>query len=375
MHTFLFSLLLLTATLAAASLPTPPAPQLDARAWLLTDMLSGQVLAEKSADARVEPASLTKLMTAYLVFTALKEGRLSPEQVLPVSERAWRAEGSRMFLDPRRPARVEELLKGMIVQSGNDASIVLAEALGGSEQGFAAMMNEMARRLGMSNSHFVNATGLPHPQHYSSARDLARLTAALIRDYPQYYRYYALKEYTYNGITQGNRNRLLWLDPHVDGVKTGHTASAGYCLIASARRGERRLVSVVLGAPSEDARASESLRLLNYGFQAFDTVRLYRGREPVARVRLYKGTEDTVGIGFMRDLYVTVPRGSAGRIQAQMITRQPLVAPVSSGQSLGTLRLLLDGRTVGEYPLQALSAVPAAGWFGRLWDGLLLWLK
>lgn len=376
MKTLAILLVLLTATLLdAATLPLPPAPQIEARAWLLTDLLSGQALAEQAADARVEPASLTKLMTAYLTFTALKEGRLSPEQMLPVSERAWRAEGSRMFLDPRRPAKVDDLLKGVIVQSGNDASIVLAEAIAGSEEGFAAMMNAMAKRLGMHNTHFVNSTGLPHPQHYSTARDLTRLAAAIIRDYPGYYTYYALKEFTYNGITQPNRNRLLWLDPYVDGVKTGHTESAGYCLIASARRGERRLLSVVLGARSDNARAMESQRLLNYGFQAYDTVRLYKANQPVTRVKLYKGRQGEVGLGFGQDFYVTVPRGTGERIQAQLIIQQPLLAPVTRGQQLGTLRLTLDGKPIGDHPLRALDNVAVAGPLGRIWDSILLWFR
>jgi D-alanyl-D-alanine carboxypeptidase (penicillin-binding protein 5/6) len=233
----------------------------------------------------------------------------------------------------------------------------------------------MAKRLGMHNTHFVNSTGLPHPQHYSTARDLARLAAALIRDYPNYYTYYAIKEFTYNGITQPNRNRLLWLDPYVDGVKTGHTNSAGYCLIASARRGERRLLSVVLGARSDSARAMESQRLLNYGFQAFDTVRLYAANQAVTRVKVYKGRQAEVGLGFGKDFYVTVPRGASGRIQAQLITQQPLLAPVTRGHPLGTLRLILDGRPIGNYPLRALDDVAVAGLFGRIWDSILLWLR
>ncbi len=360
---------------ARASLPVPPPPQIEARAWMLTDLLSGQVLTEKAADSRVEPASLTKLMTAYLVFAALKDGRLKPDQSLPVSERAWRAEGSRMFLDPRRPAKVEELLQGMIVQSGNDASIVLAEAIGGSEEGFADMMNQMAKRLGMHNTRFVNATGLPHPQHYSTARDLSLLAAALIRDHPQYYRYYSMKEYTYNGITQPNRNRLLWLDPNVDGVKTGHTQSAGYCLISSAKRGERRLLAVVLGARSDTGRAVESQRLLNYGFQAFETVRVYQANQPVTRLKLYKGRRSEVRVGFPRDLYVTVPRGTSTRVQAALVTQQPMLAPVRRGQEVGSVRLSLDGRALGDYPLRALEDVAVAGLLGRAWDSVLLWFQ
>lgn len=367
--------LLLALVAQASPLPVPPPPQIDARAWLLTDLLSGQVLAEKAPDARVEPASLTKLMTAYLAFAAIEEGRIKPDQTLPVSEKAWRAEGSRMFLDPRRPAKVDDLLKGMIVQSGNDACIVLAEAIAGSEEGFAAMMNQMAKRLGMHNTHFVNSTGLPHPQHYTTARDLTRLAAALIRDYPDYYGYYAMKEYTYNGITQPNRNRLLWLDPNVDGVKTGHTQSAGYCLVSSAKRGERRLLAVVLGARSENARATESQRLLNYGFQSFETVRLYQANQPVTRLKLYKGRQGEVGAGFAHDMYVTVPRGAGNRVQAQLITRQPMIAPVSRGQQLGTVRLSVGGRHLGEHPLRALDNVAVASILGRAWDGMLLWFQ
>ncbi len=365
--------LLLALHAQASALPVPPPPQINARAWLLTDLLSGQVLAEKAPDARVEPASLTKLMTAYLAFAAIKEGRIQPDQALPVSEKAWRAEGSRMFLDPRRPAKVDELLKGMIVQSGNDACIVLAEAIAGSEEGFAAMMNQMAKRLGMHNTHFVNSTGLPHPQHYTTARDLTRLAAALIRDFPNYYGYYAMKEYTYNGITQPNRNRLLWLDPYVDGVKTGHTQSAGYCLISSAKRGNRRLLAVVLGARSESGRATESQKLLNYGFRSFETVRLYKANQPVTRLRLYKGRQAEVGAGFLQDMYVTIPRGAGNRIQAQLITRQPMIAPVSRGQPLGTVRLSVDGHPLGDHPLRALDNVAVAGLLGRAWDSMLLW--
>lgn len=368
---FLISLIF-ALVVRASSLPVVPPPEIEARAWMLTDLLSGRVLAEKAADARAEPASLTKLMTAYLAFTAIKEGRLKPDQLLPVSEKAWRVEGSRMFLDPRRPAKVDDLLKGMIVQSGNDASIVLAEAIAGSEEGFAAMMNQMAKRLGMHNTHFVNATGLPHPQHYSTARDLTTLAAAIIRDFPDYYRYYAIKEFTYNGITQPNRNRLLWLDPNVDGVKTGHTQSAGYCLISSAKRGERRLLAVVLGARSDSVRIKESQKLLNYGFQSFETVRLYKANQPVTHIRLYKGRRDEVGAGFTHDLYVTVPRGASNRVKAELITRQPMLAPVARGQQLGTLRLTVDGHPLGDYPLRALDDVAVAGLLGRAWDSLLL---
>ncbi|MEW5787077.1 MAG: D-alanyl-D-alanine carboxypeptidase family protein [Pseudomonadota bacterium] len=370
---FLFLLSLVFS--ARAALPVPPPPQIEARAWLLIDAASGLPLAEKNADAKVEPASLTKLMTAYIAFTSIKEGRLTLEQSLPVSEKAWRAEGSRMFLDPKKQARVEDLLKGMIVQSGNDACIVLAEAIAGSEESFAALMNQMAKRLGMANTHFVNATGLPHPQHTTTARDLAKLAGALIREFPDHYKLYSLREFAYNGITQPNRNRLLFIDPSVDGVKTGHTDSAGYCLIASARREQRRLLSVVLGTGSDTARAMESQKLLNYGFQFFETAKLYPANQAVSSLRIYKGTENEVKAGFIGDFFVTVPRGTSKAIQAQLITQQPLLAPVKRGQRLGTLRLTANGQPVGDYPLLALEDVEVAGILGRGWDAIMLMFK
>lgn len=355
-----------------AALPVPPPPQIEARAWLLIDTASGLPLAEKNPDTKVEPASLTKLMTAYIAFSTIKEGHLALDQQLPVSEKAWKAEGSRMFLDPRKPAKVEDLLQGMIVQSGNDACIVLAEAIAGSEESFAALMNQMAKRLGMTGTHYMNATGLPDPQHFTTAHDLARLTSVLIRDFPNFYKYYSMKSYTYNGITQPNRNRLLFIDPSVDGVKTGHTDSAGYCLIASAKREQRRLLSVVLGTGSDNARAMESQKLLNYGFQFFETAKLYPANQAVSSLRIYKGTGSTVKAGFTSDFYVTVPRGTTKNIQAQLISKQPLLAPVKRGQKLGTLSLTANGQPVGEYPLLALEDIEVAGILGRGWDNILL---
>ncbi len=358
-----------------AALPVAPPPQIEARAWLLIDSASGLPLAEKDPDAKVEPASLTKLMTAYITFSAIKEGHLTMGQPLPVSEKAWKAEGSRMFLDPKKPAKVEDLLKGMIVQSGNDACIVLAEAIAGSEESFAGLMNQMAKKLGMTGTHYVNATGLPHPQHTTTARDLAKLAGALIRDYPDNYRIYSMKEFAYNGISQPNRNRLLFMDPSVDGVKTGHTESAGYCLIASAKREQRRLLSVVLGTGSDNARATESQKLLNYGFQFFETVKLYPANQAVSSLRIYKGRGSEVKAGFISDFHVTVPRGTSKNIQAQLITQQPLLAPAKRGQRLGTLRLSVDGQPVGDYPLQALEDIEVSGILGRGWDNILLMFK
>ncbi len=375
----LFTLLLLfvsfTALAAPVELPMPPPPQLAAKAWLLLDTQSGQVLVEHNADQRIEPASLTKLMSAYLTFAALRQGRIKLTDTVPVSEKAWRAEGSRTFIEPNKPVTVAELLRGMIVQSGNDATIALAEAAGGSEAGFVAMMNKQAQRLGMSNTHFVNSTGLPDAQHYTTARDLARLAAAIVRDFPEYYPLYSIKEYTYNGVTQANRNRLLWTDPTVDGMKTGHTQSAGYCLIASSHRGTRRLLSVVLGAHSDEVRAMESQRLLNYGFQFFDSVRLYAKNQTVAVLKVWKGASSSIKTGFTRDIYLSLPRGQAKDIKATLTTRQPLLAPLVAGQQVGTVTLTLNNKPLAQYPLLALESVGVANLFGRAWDGLRLLFK
>jgi serine-type D-Ala-D-Ala carboxypeptidase (penicillin-binding protein 5/6) len=361
--------------LSAAQAQLPP-PQVAGRAYLVTDLSSGQVLAEQKADERVEPASLTKLMTAYLVFAAMREGRLAIDQQVQVSEHAWRAPGSRTFLEPGTRASVDTLVRGMVVQSGNDASIALAEALAGSEDKFAQLMNREAERLGLRNTRFANATGLPHAQQYSTARDLGSLAAALIRDYPeQYARYYTQKEFRYHDITQMNRNRLLWLDPSVDGVKTGFTEAAGYCLIASSERGGRRLLSVLLGADSDAARARESQKLLNWGFQFFDGVQLYRPGQAVKAVEVWKGADQAVKAGFARGLVVTVPKGDADRLQAELLTHPPVLAPVTQGEKVGVLRVALDGKPLGEYPVVALQSVPQAGIFGRAWDTLRLWFK
>jgi D-alanyl-D-alanine carboxypeptidase (penicillin-binding protein 5/6) len=314
-------------------------------------------------------------MTAYLAFAALRSKALQPEQSVPVSERAWRMEGSRMFLDRRRPVTVDELIRGVIVQSGNDACIALAEAIAGSEEAFAQMMNRQARELGMRSTNFVNATGLPHAQHYSTARDLALLAAAIVRDFPEFYPLYSIREFRYNNISQANRNRLLWTDPTVDGMKTGLTESAGYCLIASAKRGERRLISVVLGAASDAARAGESQKLLNYGFQAFDTVRLYEKNQAVATLQVWKGSANNVKAGFVRDLYLSLPRGQADKLKASVESVQPLLAPIASGQPVGTMKLNLEGKPFRELPVVALESVPLAGVLGRGWDSLRLFFR
>lgn len=346
-----------------------------AKSWYLHDLSSGQELASSNPDERVEPASLTKLMTAYLAFAAIKQGKLALDQTLTVSERAWRAEGSRMFIEPRKPVTVDELLHGMIVQSGNDASIALAEAVSGSEENFARMMNREAQRLGLKNSSFQNATGLPGEKHYSTARDMAMLAGALIRDFPEYYPLYSIKEYRYNNINQLNRNRLLWSDPHVDGMKTGHTKAAGYCLVASAKRGERRLLSVVLGTRSETARASESQRLLNFGFQAFDSVKLYAGGEAVSQLKVFKGRQGKVKAGFPEDFLVSVPSGQDKQLKVELVSLQPLLAPVKEGQQIARLKLTLADKPFGEFPVLALEEVPVGGMFRRGWDTLKLWFE
>ena len=354
---------------------TPPPPTVAARAWLLLDATSGQPIAGGNPEERIEPASLTKLMTAYVVFSALRDRSLSLNEAVPVSERAWRAPGSRMFVVPGSRVTVEELLRGMIVQSGNDACLALAEAVAGSEDAFVGRMNREAQRLGLKDTHFANSSGLPQPGHYSTASDLALLTRSLIRDFPDEYRLYAEREYRYNNITQQNRNRLLWLDPNVDGVKTGHTESAGYCLIASARRGGRRLVSVVIGAPSDRLRAQESQRLLNFGFQSYDGVLLYQKGQEISRLRVWKGSARELGAGSPADLYVTVPKGTADRLQADLISVQPLVAPLAAGQRIATLRVSHEGRPLGEYPVVALESIAIAGFFRRAWDGMALLFK
>jgi D-alanyl-D-alanine carboxypeptidase (penicillin-binding protein 5/6) len=376
----LFRCLTLAVGLAAADASgqtAPPAavppPPIAAKAYVLVDTLSGQTLVAQSADEPREPASLTKLMTAYLVFRALRDKQLTPSQMVSVSQKAWRAEGSRMFIDPKKAVSVDELLRGEIVQSGNDAAIALAEAVAGSEDAFVARMNQEAARLGMKNTRFVNATGLPSPQQASTAADLARIAAAIVRDFPEYYPLYSLKEYRYNNITQPNRNRLLWTDPFVDGMKTGFTDAAGYCLVASAKRGPRRLLSVVMGANTDAARAIESQKLLNYGFQFYDTVQLYQNGQPVSALKVWKGAADSVPAGFVADQYLTLPKGQAPKMKLTLEAVEPLIAPLTRGQRVGAVKVTLEDKPVGEFVLLALADVPPAGLLGRMWGTVRLW--
>ena len=364
------------AWVAQAAAQVAPPPALAVKAYLLQDFNSGNFIASYKKDERVEPASLTKIMTAYITFDAIQHGHLKLDQALPVSEKAWKIEGSKMFIEPNKPVTVDELLHGMIIQSGNDASIALAEGVAGSEEQFAEMMNKQAAKLGLSSTHFMNATGLPDNNHYTSANDLALLAIALIRDFPlEYRRLYSVKEYTYNKITQPNRNRLLWLDANVDGMKTGHTDTAGYCLIASSKRGNSRLVSVILGAVTEAMRASESQKLLNYGFQFYESTLIYKQAQTINTLRVYKGQDKTVAATLNKDFYLTLPKGDYARVKANMTSQQPLIAPIKAGQEIGKISFSLDGKIINQQKLVAAKAINEAGFFGRILDSIRLLIQ
>ena len=353
-----------------------PPPSLAVKAYLLTDVNSGRTIATLNSEMRVEPASLTKIMTAYLSFKALKNNHLQLNQTLPVSEIAWKVEGSKMFIEPNKPVTVDELLHGMIIQSGNDASIALAEGIASTEMQFADMMNKEAQRLGMKNTHFMNATGLPDAQHYTTAKDLSILATALISDFPdQYKRLYSVKEYSYNNITQPNRNRLLWLDPNVDGMKTGHTESAGYCLISSAKRDGVRRLSVVLGAPSDAARATESQKLLNYGFQYFDSSLVYKQGQKISQLKVWKGADNQVDSTVSNDLYITLAKGQYANVKAVISSTQPLIAPIKKGQIIGNVKFMLNGKIIDQRNLVAAKSIEGAGILGRAWDSIKLLLQ
>ena len=367
MMKFLVLLALFTSHLAFAQ-----APALSSRSYLLVDFQSRQILAARNPDERVEPASLTKLLTAYVVFDALRQKRITPAQPFTVSEKAWHAPGSRMFLTVAESLSVEELLNGMIVQSGNDAAITLAEGVAGSEEAFVDTMNRQAARLGMKNSHFVNATGLPNAQHYSTASDLATLSRAIIEEFPQYFPMYKVREYRHNSITQYNRNRLLGRDPFVDGLKTGYTESAGFCMIATALRKERRVIAVVLNSGSENGRAVDAQKLLNYGFEAFDTIKLYAGGQPIHALPVWKGNSNELQAGLPNDYFVTLPKGYSERLKATMESMQPLMAPIRVGDRVGMLKLTFDGKPFAEQNVIALENVGIANLFIRSWHSLRL---
>jgi len=360
---------------ATPATPVPPPPQIAARSFILIDGDSGRVLAALDPDSRQEPASLTKLMTAYAVFHALKEGRIKLTDMVTISENAWKQEGSRMFVEVGKQVSVENLIQGMIVQSGNDATVALAEFVGGTEPTFVQMMNNYAKQLGMTGSHFTNSAGMPDPEHYITARDAATLADAVIREYPEYYRWYSQKEFAWNGITQQNRNGLLWRDPSVDGVKTGHTESAGYCLIASSKRDGMRLVSVVLGTDSMKAREDASAALLNYGYNFFETKRVYAAGQPLTTARVWKGAAPEVGLALKRDLFITGQRGHVGSVQAEFELPDRLVAPLSASTAIGKVKVVVDGATVATYDLYPAQDVPAGGFFRRAIDSVRLWFK
>ena len=353
-----------------------PPPNLAVSAYALKDFNSGKLIANYNKDKQVEPASLTKIMTAYLVFEAIQNRHLKLSQTIPVSEKAWKMEGSKMFVEPNKPVTVDELLHGLIIQSGNDAAVSLAEAVAGSEEQFADLMNRKAAKFGMKSTHFMNSTGMPDVQHYTTAADLSLLASALIRDFPfEYKRLYSVKEYTYNKITQPNRNRLLWLDPNVDGMKTGHTESAGYCLISSAKREDTRLVSIILGAVSEKSRAIESQKLLNYGFQAFETTLVYQKRQPINAIRVWKGSEDKISATVAQNVYLSLPKGDYARVKANMVSQEPLIAPIKANQVIGKIVFSLDGKVLSEEKLVAANDVATGGFFSRMIDTVKLMLK
>jgi D-alanyl-D-alanine carboxypeptidase (penicillin-binding protein 5/6) len=369
-----YLLLVCAQTVSAEESPVvPPPPKIDAKGYLLTDFATGSVLAAANADERLEPASLTKIMTAYVIYRALAEGRVKLTDEVLISENAWRTGGSKMFVEVGKRVGMEDLLKGMIIQSGNDASVALAEHVAGSEQTFAELMNAHAKRLGMNNSHFTNATGLPDPEHYTTARDMAAVTAALILEFPDYYVWDGTKEFEYNGIKQQNRNRLLWRDPTVDGVKTGYTQNAGYCLVASAKRDDMRLISVVMGTSGPEARAQASLELLNFGFRFYESHRLYAAETPVENLRVWMGDVQELPVGPAQDVVATIPRGRYGQLSARLEKTPELKAPIAKGARIGDIVVNLEDQELLRVPLVALRDVAQGSLWQRAWDGVLLW--
>ena len=354
--------------MSSAAMPIPAAPGLAAKSYMLIDYNTGKVIAEHNSSERLEPASLTKMMTAYLVSSEMKFRNLKPEDMVPVSTKAHKTIGSRSFLEPGSLVSVRDLMYGLVVQSGNDASVALAEHVGGTEEGFVSMMNQMAQRLGMKDTHFANSTGLPSPDHYTTARDMAVLSRAVIRDHPNHYKLYSVEEFTFNGITQKNRNTLLLRDPTVDGIKTGHTNAAGYCLVASAVRGDMRLISVLLGARNEQLRSTESLRALNYGFRFFETIKLASANQKLGDAKVWGGTLDNVAMAARDDKFVTLPTGQSAAISREMHLSRDLIAPISEGQELGMLKVKLEDKLIAELPIVAIQPVEQAGFFSRTTD-------
>ena len=367
--------------ISAAHAQTIPPPTIAAKSWTLLDATSGQVIAAQDQHARIEPASLTKIMTAYVVFGAIRDKKITLDQMVNVSTRAWKVDpsSSKMFIDPAVPVSINDLLHGLMVQSGNDAAVALAEAVAGDEGTFVVLMNREAQRMGLKATKFANPHGLPSPDNYSTAHELSILAARVIADFPQFYKIDSVKSFTYNKITQPNRNRLLWLDPTVDGMKTGHTEGSGYSMIASAKRPngahQRRLISVVLGTSSDQTRTQESQKLLNWGFQNFDTVKLYSKGQAIQTPQVWKGSQSTVKIGFTKDVMVTVPKGVAGKLKPVLERKDPLVAPLAQGSRVGTLKMVVDGKPMMQLPVVALEEVSEASIFGRAWDSMRLWMQ
>jgi D-alanyl-D-alanine carboxypeptidase (penicillin-binding protein 5/6) len=366
------SFLSVTVLSVQAATLIPATPKIKAKGYLLMDFNSGRILAEKKSDQRMEPASLTKMLTSYVVSYELASGNIKLSDMVTVSEKAWRMQGSRMFIEAGKKVSVEDLLKGIIIQSGNDATVALAEYVAGSEDAFVSLMNQHAAELGMTDSHFMNSTGLPHKDHYTTPRDLAKLARALIRDFPEHYDWYSIKEFRYNNIKQYNRNRLLWRNKYVDGIKTGHTDSAGFCLVASALRDDMRLISVVLGTKSDEARSSESQKLLTYGFRFFETHRLYAANEPLTRAHIWKGAQEELPLGLTEDLYLTIPKGQYKKLDANMNLDARITAPAKKGTTYGTVNITLGDQEYAKRELVALTDIDKGSLFSNLVDEIKL---
>ena len=380
MYNYLFYIVFLSvqlfgASILQAALPIPKPPSTGAKSFIIQDYGSGNVLAEENSEVSVEPASITKLMTAYVVFSELQSSNIALTDIVTISEKAWRTPGSRMFVEVGKKVPVEDLLKGMIIQSGNDATVALAEFVAGSEDSFADAMNKHAEEIGLTGSHFMNSTGLPDENHYMTAKDIATLATLLIRQYPEYYKWYSQKEFTFNDITQHNRNKLLWRDPSVDGLKTGHTESAGYCLVTSAKKEGMRLITVVLGTGSENARADASQALLNYGFRFFETHKLYDAGTQLTTSRIWKGSSENIALGLDHDLFVTIPRGQYNSLDASMNIDQRIMAPVTTGQALGTVQVKLGEQVVADQPLVSLQTIDEGSFWQRIMDEGLLYFE
>lgn len=371
----LFLCLVFSTSTIAALQRIPEPPPINAVGYILIDASSGEIIAKNNANERMEPASLTKMMASYILANALKEGKVSLTDKVKISKKAWKMKGSRMFIEVGKSIELEKLMIGMVVQSGNDATIAIAEHVAGDEDSFVKLMNDAAKQLGMYDTNFMNATGLPHEDHYSTPRDMTMLGLALIRDFPEHYKYYAMKEYTYNKIKQFNRNQLLWRDESVDGIKTGHTDSAGYCLVASAKRGNMRLISTVLGTKSKDARSSESQKLLTYGFRFFETHKLYSANDELTKVRIWKGESESLPLGINQDLYITIPRGQYDKLDASMTINSKILAPVSQGDVYGSVIINLGTKQVAKRDLISLDNVSKGSVWHNLVDTVNLWLE